>query len=303
MLNINLFRPITFDNKYILDRYLEAFPQFHSEYSPVTILSWEHYSPCYFAEYKNHLIIDCIYDGKHSFHFPIGDFNPDLVSELVTFAHSLDASISVFDEALLEPISKLFPNLIVEEQDGYFEYCYKSETLAYLPGKKYVGIRGQINKFHREYTYTVENITSKNRPEVLQMIRTWSIDKNAESNYTLSEESRAVSISFSHWDDLNLEGICIRMDDGCIGAASIWETSQTDMVLIHYEKGLKRYPGIFKIINQETARRLKERYVWINREGDMKEPGLRESKRRYHPERFVKAFSLDTHLIDDTTHM
>ena len=303
MLTLDRFVPFTFENKHILDSYLEAYPQYHSEYSPVTILSWEHYSPCFFTEYKNHLFIDCVYEGKHTLHFPIGKFDPELITELVAFAREIDATISVFDENLLRPISKLFPNLTIEEENGYFEYCYKSDTLAALSGKKYVGIRGQINKFNRDHTYTVEDITPDNRTEVLEMIREWSAEKHAETNYTLSEEVKAVTISFAHWDELHLEGIFLRLEDGSIGAASVWEESRTDMVFIHYEKGLKRYPGIFKIINLETARRLKNRYTWINREGDMEETGLRESKTRYHPERFVKAYSLDTHLIDDTSHM
>ncbi|HJJ93053.1 MAG TPA: phosphatidylglycerol lysyltransferase domain-containing protein, partial [Methanocorpusculum sp.] len=53
---------------------------------------------------------------------------------------------------------------------------------------------------------------------------------------------------------------------------------------------LAQYPGIYKIINKETARNLLGKVKWINRESDMEVAGLREAKLRYHPEHFVKAY-------------
>jgi len=68
------------------------------------------------------------------------------------------------------------------------------------------------------------------------------------------------------------------------------------LVFVHYEKAISEFPGSYKIINYETALRLRDKYTWINREGDMDEPGLREAKLRYHPDRFVKAFLVNTSL-------
>ena len=39
-----------------------------------------------------------------------------------------------------------------------------------------------------------------------------------------------------------------------------------------------------------SAKTLRDRYTWINREFDMDVPGLREAKLRYHPEHCAKAW-------------
>ena len=73
-----------------------------------------------------------------------------------------------------------------------------------------------------------------------------------------------------------------------------------NLVEHHFEKGLSNYPGIYKIINKETARELRGKVTWINRESDMDVPGLREAKLRYHPEYFVKAYYILPEDIPET---
>ncbi len=64
----------------------------------------------------------------------------------------------------------------------------------------------------------------------------------------------------------------------------------SETAVIHFEKGISQYKGIYKVINQETARLLQGRYEWINRESDMDVPGLREAKLRYHPGKCAKTW-------------
>jgi len=297
MLSLSLFHPISFSNKHLIDEYLSLFPQAHSEYSTVTILSWESYSPGFFAEYKNHLFIMIEYEGQKSLHFPLGEFDPELIHEFLSFAQSINAPINVFDEETMTRFHILYPELPFSEVRGYFEYCYKSEELANLNGKKYLKIRSQLNKFNKLFQYSVEPITKDNRGEALNMIQNWIHDKKSGDPYLVSEEFKAVQISFQHWNELSLEGILIRLSNGTVAAVSIWENSIMNTVLVHYEKGLRTLPGIYKIINHETALILKNRYIWINRESDMNEPGLRESKLRYHPEKYVKAYLINCCIL------
>lgn len=291
MLTYSDFQPVTFENKHILDRYLSKYPQKHSEYSVVTMLSWEHYAQCFFAEYKNHLIIDCVTDGSHALFAPVGPDVLPVLDEVYAFSKTEGAALCIYDEELCQQFSARHPEAAVTENRGYFEYCWNTETLAELKGKRFVGIRGQIHQFQRNFTYTVEKISSDNLEEVRTMIHQWGAEKEFEKSSEIPDELRAADISLNHFSELNLEGILIRIN-GVIAAVSIWENRCSDIVFIHYEKGLKKYPGIFKVINWETAQTLCGRYAVINREGDMERSGLRESKMRYHPEFFIKAYSV-----------
>jgi len=117
--------------------------------------------------------------------------------------------------------------------------------------------------------------------------------KTLRSKPSYERRINAVRFALDHWQDLECEGLTIRIQPkGTIGAISIWEELNASTGQVHFEKGLAplaRYKGIYKSINQETAKVLRDRYTWINRESDMDVPGLREAKLRYHPEHCAKA--------------
>ena len=289
MLSSADFVPVTFANKAVLDRYLAQYPQAHSEYSPVTILSWADHYPCSFAEYEGHLILECVHDGFRQIYAPIGPADADAIDAAYAYARSVGAAFSFFDEETRALFAARHPDVEIEEVRGYFEYCWYTQTLAELKGKPFVGIRGQINRFLREYAYTVEPVTAENMPEVRDLIVQWAAEKAADDGSMMHDEVAAVSVSLDHFADLRLEGILLRIG-GTAVAVAIWENMPADVVLIHYEKGLREFPGIYKIINWETAKYLQNRYKIINRESDVDDPGLREAKMRYHPDLFIRAY-------------
>ncbi len=295
------FQPITPENKNIIGRYLAKFPQYHSENSLVTILTWSHFAPCTFLEYKEHLIIDCCMEGEHGVHAPIGEPDAKLLDEVLRFAREENCALEIYDEQNLELLQATHPEIPITENRSYFEYLYRAENLANLKGKKYLNIRGQINTFNSRWKYRVEKISEKNLDEVRELVREWSEAKHCEANTIMKEEVSALWHCLENWSKLPVEGITIRIDeDERLGAMAVWEVLQGGHALIHFEKGLLQYPGIYKIVNKETARELFGKVEWINRESDMDVAGLREAKMRYHPEGFVKAYYVLPEDIPDT---
>ena len=73
---------------------------------------------------------------------------------------------------------------------------------------------------------------------------------------------------------------------------SIFERLNADTALVHFEKGIEDYEGIYKAINAETAAVLAKDFEFINRESDMGVAGLREAKTRYHPHHMVEVSTL-----------
>lgn len=285
------FTPVTLENKHILETYFARYPQYHSESSIVTTLSWENYAPCTFTEYKNHLLIECSTETERGIHTPIGEPDTDLLEELLAFAKAEELIVEIFDEDTKDLLQKLHPEIPITENREYFEYVYSTENLAALKGKKYLNIRGQINTFNSRWKYRVEKITPENIPEVLALAETWGKTKDLEANPIMREELTAVRYSLQHWEKLPLAGIAVRITEtGTLAGMAVWEIQNEKQALIHFEKGLPEYPGIYKIINKETARELFGKVEWINRESDMGHAGLREAKLRYHPDFFVKAY-------------
>ena len=285
------FVPVTENNRHILEHYFAQYPQHHSESSIVTILTWKNYAPCSFTEHKNHLIIECTMDGERGIHSAIGKPDAELLEELLIFAREENCALEIYDEENLQILKDTHPKIPITENRGYFEYCYSTEELANLKGKKYLNIRGQINKFNSHWKYSVEKITDKNIHEVTKLIEEWSIEKHCETDEIMKEEINAVKYALGNYQNLPIDGIAIRIEeDKHLAGIAVWEIQNSESALIHFEKGLAQYPGIYKIINKETARKLLGKVKWINRESDMDVIGLRESKLRYHPEFFIKAY-------------
>ena len=65
-----------------------------------------------------------------------------------------------------------------------------------------------------------------------------------------------------------------------------------DTVIVHFEKGSPDYDGIYKAINQETAKIVQKYAKYINRESDMGIPGLRKAKMSYRPHHMIEVFSI-----------
>ena len=251
------FVPVTENNRHILEHYFAQYPQYHSESSIVTILTWNNYAPCSFTEYKNHLIIECTMDGERGIHAAIGKPDAELLEELLIFAREENCALEIYDEENLQILKDTHPKIPITENRGYFEYCYSTEELANLKGKKYLNIRGQINTFNSRWNYSVEKITDKNIHEVTKLIEEWSIEKHCETDEIMKEEINAVKYALENYKNLPIDGI------------AVWEIQNSESALIHFEKGLAQYPGIYKIITKETARKLLGKVKWINRESDM----------------------------------
>ncbi len=179
---------------------------------------------------------------------------------------------------------------IVPDRD-HFEYVYRAKDLAELPNGTYHSTRRQLNRFRKNNAYTVEPIATGNSEDVKEFVDKWCQWKQADGDQVLQNEKEAVLVAVDHFDELKLSGLIIRVE-GKIGAMSIFERLNANTGLIHFEKGLEDYEGIYKAINAETAAVLAKDFEFINRESDMGVAGLREAKNRYHPDHMVEVYAL-----------
>jgi hypothetical protein len=182
-----------------------------------------------------------------------------------------------------------YPELPLYPDRNYFEYVYRSEDLASLPGKDYLSIRRHLNKFRKNCKPAVEAITTRNQGEVKEFLIEWCEWKNCDGEPFLAHEKEALICALTSMEELGLSGLLIRVV-GKVGAISLFEPLNEETLVVHFEKGLPDCEGIYKAINAETAFYARERFRFINRESDMGVPGLREAKMRYHPHHMVEVW-------------
>jgi hypothetical protein len=292
MLTLRDFKPVTLaDFAFFRDHYAR-YPQVHSDNTFTNMVCWNHYAHYEYAYYRGNILISSTIGDKTTFRPPIGPQDETLLRELIRLAADFgdDVPLVLIDTESKEWLLEVFPDLELPEDPDYAEYVYLTSMLAELPGKEYVTIRHQLNKFRRNCAPAVELISPPMLGEIKEFLLEWCEWKDCDEKEFLANEKDAILFAISHFDLLGLSGVAIRVQ-GKIGAISLYEPLNRDTAVIHFEKGLPDCEGIYKAINTETALILNESFQYINRESDMGVPGLREAKLRYHPVQMVEVYS------------
>ena len=60
--------------------------------------------------------------------------------------------------------------------------------------------------------------------------------------------------------------------------------------LVHFEKGDSNYKGVYQFINNATVKNLPESVLFINREQDLGDEGMRQAKLTYRPCGFINKY-------------
>ncbi len=287
------FKPVTLADREFFEKHYAHYPQVHSDNTFTNMVCWNHYAAYRYAYVEKNVVLASTIGSVTRFRPPIGPRNPALLRSLIRLASDVSDNEPV---VLIDPETALWmrevcPGINLVPDRNHFEYVYRSVDLAELPGKNYLTIRRQVNKFRRNCTNTVEPISRENWEEVKRFLIEWCEWKGCEGDPVLAHEKEAVFFAIDHFDELPLRGLIIRVFSK-VGAISLFEPMTDDTALVHFEKGLPDCEGIYKAINNETAAILAKRFAYINRESDLGVAGLREAKMRYHPHHMVEVFSM-----------
>lgn len=290
-LSLEDFRPLELgDRQLFLDMYRSHPPQ-HSDFAFGNLFGWLHFTNYRLAELPEHILLLATMDNSPQFAYPLGPHDPEVLKAVLELAKDIGAKprMELIDSEAKAVLERNFPELVLKGCRDCADYVYTSQQLAKLPGKDFLKHRNLINKFRRSHHYGVEVVTEENFQEIVSFLRRWCLWKDCEGNPTLEAERDALMAAMNNFQALELEGIVLRVE-GNIQAISIFEELRPDTAVVHYEKADVDFEGIYQLVNQETAERLKGRYPFINREHDLGVPGLRKAKERYRPHHMVEVF-------------
>jgi uncharacterized protein len=293
MLKQEDFRPVTLADRAFFEKHYNLYPQVHSDNTFTNMVCWNHYAAYQYTYLEKNVILASTIDGTTRFRAPIGPRNPALLRSLIRLASDVSDNepLVLIDPETAVWMRDVCPGINLVPDRNHFEYVYRAADLAALPGKNYLTIRRQVNKFRKNCTSIVEPITPANREEIKRFLIQWCEWKGCEGDPVLAHEKEAVFFAVDNLDKLPIRGIAIRVFSK-IGAISLFEPLNAETALVHFEKGLPDCEGIYKAINAETATLLVRDFTYINRESDLGVAGLREAKMRYHPHHMVEVCSL-----------
>jgi hypothetical protein len=172
---------------------------------------------------------------------------------------------------------------IFEDRDN-FDYLYSHQSLAELTGRKFHKKRNLIKAFLKNYTYTGEPLLESHIPAALQVLEEWAAGREDPGDYTAAKEALEKA------DPLQLCGGIYFVEDRPVAYSLGEENARGKSFIVHFEKAVGGYKGVWQFVNQAFAAILPEQYVTVNREQDLGNEGLRRAKHSYKPIGYVKKY-------------
>ena len=222
---------------------------------------------------------------------PIGAWNAVNWAELLSpcCASGRTAFIRVPEELALIWQKALPGQVEVEEDRDQWEYLYKQEELAELPGKRFHKKKNHCNSFIRAYGEPdYHRLDDGMVEDVLAVQDDWCQWHECDDSPSLRAENEAINRVLSHWD--MFEGLCggSLYVDGRMVAFSVGEKLDAQTLGVHYEKGLNGFRGVYQTINRIFVQREGAGLKLVNRAQDLGEEGLRQAKQTYLPMDFLR---------------
>ncbi|MBU8910222.1 MAG: DUF2156 domain-containing protein [Desulfobacterales bacterium] len=286
------FNRFALNDRDLIQTYIDTFKPFSCEYNFSNLYAWQDAYRLSWTLYQERLLI---YDGISQCAFmPLGeDFSPE---ELVILSLNLkNAGLTSEFSLLTSDYLKKFPEIgnyyTVKEERDHSEYIYDVDSLCELTGTKLHKKRNLISQFKRDNPdFEVHLLNGEYRQKALGLAQD-QLNRRKKRSNTLDRESRALEASFDHFEELRLEGLVITVRNKMV-AFSVFSELNHSTYDIQFEKSDMNFKGAAQVINHETAKHLKHKCQYLNREQDLGIKGLRQAKMSYDPVELITPYSL-----------
>ena len=276
--------------------YIKAKPSFCSDISAGYLFMWYEDENMQYCIQNDTFIIRQIIGEQPAFSYPVGADPDGMIEELKEYVYSKHLALRFFavDDETLEKIcsdERLKPAMWAYER-CWSDYIYSFEEAMTFKGKKYSGQRNHINKFKKLYGEPdIRFLTDDDRESVEILLKEYEKDhrdRRALEQIELESTRKLLDV----YDELGLYAVGLFVRKKLV-AFSIGEIVD-DTLLIHIEKGLTKYNGVYPTVYSGFVnliyKNLGYPLKFINREDDSGDPGLRTSKMQYHPVRIVNKY-------------
>lgn len=285
------FKGIQIEDRQWAEPLIRAADMSGSHLSFSTIFTWAYINHYRVAKVNNYLVVKLRVVDKEGYYFPagLGELKP-VMDEMIKDAADNNHEFYLFGLSLDNErvIKELYPDKFIFEYDrDAYDYVYDLNKMVSLSGKKLHAKRNHINAFKKQYDWQFEVITDENVDDCRKMNELWCKEANCAGEYELKQEHCATRRYFKYRKELGVDGGLIRAN-GNVVAFTMGEVLNSDTYVIHIEKAFRNIQGGYTMINREFAEYVKEKYprmIWINREEDMGQEGLRKAKESYYPDK------------------
>ena len=291
------FKAVTKQDGNRLKRYYKDCEFGLCEYSVGTKMMWRSLWKYQWAEVAGCLVVHGVDDGRWIFDYPVpgpeGDEDAALSAiEAVCLENGQVPLFTVVQESRVCNLLTRYPYVQVSNVRTWQDYVYYRQDLQLFAGRRYSGQRNHIKKFRAQWPdATIRQLTAEDAGVIDQFWRDY------EAEFPKGSNAKAL-------DELALAKKMLRMVDKCwfiagglfdgdklIALALAEKCGET--LIIHIEKALYSYTGVYPTFVQAFADAFGEGCQWVNREDDAADRGLRTSKLQYGPAKLAGKFCFE----------
>jgi len=292
-----VFKKVTIEDKEAIELFLFKYSSFClSAFTFSSLVAWERVYHYQWAIVNDTLLLKLITIEDHKEHLmqPIGEFPKLLQDKIIQYAQTLGYRLTIYgvSNAFISQHPEFVTHFERTEHRDMDNYIYSAEDLALLKGKEYQPKRNLLNQFETSNNWTSEPISSDNILACFEVINKIYNKDELEADSYLAHELKALDFVLNHFTQFKEQGVLIRVDGKPV-AFSIYEHLNPSTCVVHFEKAMREYKGLYQLVNRETAKKILEKGCkHINREEDLGIEGLRKAKLSYHPLELCPAHAL-----------
>ena len=291
------FQSVTKQNAAKLRKYYERCNYGLCEYSVGTKLMWRGTPHPTWTEAAGCLIVRNCIDGQVVFDYPVpgAEGDEDAALELIEnycLEEGIPPVISVVPECKAGRLLSRYPYVHVSDVRTWRDYVYYREDLQLFAGRRYSGQRNHINKFRSKWPDAqFRPLGEADRAVIEAFWQDYEAEfpkgNNAKARDELKLAQKMLAMAGKPWF---LAG---GMFDGDKLIALSLAEKCGETLIIHIEKALYSYTGVYPTLVQAFADAFGDGCQWINREDDAADRGLRTSKLQYGPAKLAPKYRFE----------
>ncbi|HAN20990.1 MAG TPA: hypothetical protein DCP51_04865 [Clostridiales bacterium] len=275
----------------LIKEYMKRQPFRSCDFSIFGIFLWADYYNYAYCIYEDTFFLKGLSDDKIcDYAVPFGKMSTEKAIELIKEFCKQNGGIPRF-YFVPEPAIEYFKGANIRKLEGWSDYIYIAEDLKTLKGHRFNKKRNRLNKFMRGcVSCRFEPITKENIEKAKEFFEVY-LYEYAKDDERFAAESVLIRKALDMFFELDQIGGLLYIDDKAV-AMTIGEIIG-DTLIVHVEKALRQYDGAYEAINYAFANNnATEGVIYINREEDMGDEGLRQAKMAYNPVMMINKYEI-----------
>jgi len=286
------FSGLTLSNAHVLKPHLTHSYSRLCDYVYGTVLLWRDMWPLEFAISNNTVFMrQKSVNGNYGYLLPVCD-DMEQAFTVLDSHHKGQKLFNNVPETELDSLRRHYRIISTKAIVAGGDYIYCAESMAALSGRKLHGQRNHANYFDRTWKHHFETITKNNVNDVKAFIEQKAVSASSE---LFEEGTRKTYEVLDNLDIYDFSSLAIYAGDQLIGFT--FGTLLGDTLYVSIEQADRDYRGVYpKLASQFVSAHINKGALFVNREDDIGDEGLRRSKLAWNPCEIVERFAV---IVED----